>query len=849
MFLLLLTLSLLYILLGINQYIQAYSYSEIKDSEHNLSISYSYQIAPSEHFSIDDVLINDNKFTSIENLSASFSRATHWLKYQVKNRFSKNTHFVLHIDNPMLAKLELYEVNDISSLNTLKNSPLMTKPSVTKMTVESDVFPHHKFSLQNGEQKTFFLKTQTFKHPYVPLMLYSEENFLNKKSLNQMIFIVFISTILIMVFYNLVIYRALKDKIYLIYVAYLFNCLLLLGSTNGFGYYIFSPEIQHWLNANSLLFHYGVVLSLLFFTLYFLKYNEYQNKRYKISIWIAGVYSFIAIISYSYDPTLHTRIFFTSMPLFYFLCIVLIIARIKSDFSWGRFYFLSWIPLLTGAAIQPLVLLNILEYSLLTRHAFTFGIIIEILFMTCALADRIRKHEKDRIQNISFHTGSLIPRKVSLETTLAQLISEGKKSTHVLVIRPENIDTITLYIDDNAKALLFKTLYEALSKMVNERHSVISFTNSHEKLCLLENNRFALIIANNKQNDLSDLIKAIQKTIVDHYHIEDFTITLSAEVGVAKYPEHGDSIDSLISHAQVACNHAEQSATKWTFYLHEDSEQNHNFMSLAKDLKKALSNNEFEIYHQPQVDLKTLRVCGSECLIRWKHKTLGHVPPPTFISIAENIGLINQLTLWVVEQSLSQHAQITENEKFNHMVSINISGKDIESANFFVDVTKIIEDSEISPEKIIFEITESSAIINNQRAVEVIEKLTSIGITISIDDFGTGYSSLSYINALPFQELKIDRQFVEGVCDEPKRKVIAENSVKMAKGLGLEVVAEGVNSKLDEDTLRQFGCDIGQGYYYARPMPIDDYIDWLSNQVNAQIPESYYGEFIPADKG
>ena len=126
----------------------------------------------------------------------------------------------------------------------------------------------------------------------------------------------------------------------------------------------------------------------------------------------------------------------------------------------------------------------------------------------------------------------------------------------------------------------------------------------------------------------------------------------------------------------------------------------------------------------------------------------------------------------------------------------------------------------------------------------------NLGFTISIDDFGTGYSSMAQVSHLPFQELKVDRQFVENVNDDKKRKTIAEATVKMAKGLGLEVVAEGINSQEDEDTLRSFGCDIGQGYYYAKPMPIEDYLDWLALQNNGRTQKrvDLDGEFIPAEK-
>ena len=853
LFLTFLSLCLLYLCWGITQYVQSYNYSTITHSNNNLTISYEYQIAHSVGFSAQDALKNDKAFISTENLSGSFSQKPHWLKYQVKNNSQQAMPLVLHIDGPMLHYLKMYEVmgianNDSNTVNDERSNSLVQPTLINDILLQDPVFPHHTFTLKQGEEKLFLLETQTLKHAYVPLLLYSQDNFSKNKNLNQVIFIIFISTILIMIFYNMVIYSALKDKVYLVYISYLLGCFLVLSSANGFGYYVFTLPVHLWLNAHTIFFHYGLILCLLFLTLYFFKYEERKNKRYKISLYMAWGYAFIAIVSFLIDRELHGKLFYASMPIFYLWCAVLIIPHVKSDYTWGRFYFFSWIPLLAGAIIQPLVLLNILDYSFFTRHAFLFAVLIEVLFMACALAERMRTYEQNRVKLITYHPGDLIPRKVSLETKLSQLIIQKKTSTHVFVIKPENIDNILLYIDDKAKSFLMNGLYTKLNEVVAERKDVVFFNRNQEKICLLENNCFALLSHTSlKSKELETLTTLIQDTVFSHYILEDFSLNLSAEIGIAKYPEHGSSAEALISHAQLACQHAEKSENKWAFYLNESENKNHDLINLAKDLQLALKNNELELYHQPQVDLKTLRVCGSECLLRWEHKTLGYIFPPVFISIAENIGLMNQLTLWVVKRALEQHTQITENEIFNHMVSINISGKDIESITFFDDVKQIIVESGIAPDKIIFEITESSEIVNNLHAADVIEKLAIMGITISIDDFGTGYSSLSYMNSFPFQELKIDRQFVEGVCEDPKRKVIAESSVKMAKGLGLEVVAEGINSKLDEDTLRQFGCDIGQGYYYARPMPIVDYIEWLSNQVNAQIPESYYGEFIPAE--
>ena len=350
------------------------------------------------------------------------------------------------------------------------------------------------------------------------------------------------------------------------------------------------------------------------------------------------------------------------------------------------------------------------------------------------------------------------------------------------------------------------------------------------------------------QQDIVLIINSIQCAASDVFYINDLKLPLSAYIGLADFPEHGSSSASLINNASIAANNAELSENKWAYFTPQDSQQRTSSIQLAIDLQQALNNQAFELFHQPQIDLKTNKVCSSECLIRWHHPVLGPIAPDVFIAIAEDFGLMPSLTLWIVETALRQQIALTEQTELNHMVSINISGKDLIQVDFIDQIAEIINRCDIKAEKIIFELTESISFTHSNIAIQTIEKLIGLGITISIDDFGTGYSSMSQINHLPFQELKIDREFVENVCSDNKRKVIAESTVKMAKGLGLEVVAEGINSQLDEDTLRSFGCDIGQGYFYAKPMSYDNYLIWLKHLSNGQIPDSLEGEYIPAGK-
>ena len=824
------------------------------------TINTSYYIDKSNNADINSVISNTEFIESnLSSIPYELAQQTYWIKISLhypigtptltakqqteKHQEREHEQLVLMAEHSMLETFVVYE---LGPLNAPKE--LYFKSSSDQRTSQY-VYPSVNLQLNHFGYSEYLIKLKSSGPPNIPLQLFKPDDFEQRLLLSQLVYGAFIGILLIIAIYNLVLFFAGKDKVYLLYIGYLISAFAVLSSLTGFGYFLFSKQIMHFLNQYLIFNDFILIIFLLLFTLYFLRYDKLNHWTFKASIGFAAIVSVIGLYSLSLDELTQTKLFFSLQPLFYIVALFLIFNRLKEDFSWARFYFLSWLPLLVGAVIQPMVLLNQLEYSFLTGHAFLFAIMIEVTFMAFALAERIRRSEQEKLTIIAYHQSNHLPRQTNLEHKINQLLTENVQDFTVIVIKPEQFQRIELYIDDQTKVKFIQHLNQKLSSLFRFNDAVLHVTDQFEKLCYLENCSLAMVV-NNKENDqhINLFIRSIQQAVQDVYLIKNLKLPLSASVGLATFSKHGSTSASLISNASIAASNAEISQSKWAYYAEKDSKNSPSSIELAIDLERAIANKGFELFHQPQIDLKTNKVCSSECLIRWNHPVLGAILPDTFIAIAEDFGLMPSLTLWVVETALTQQAKLTEHTGLNHMVSINISGKDLIQINFIDDITNIIERCDIKAEKIIFELTESISFAQNSIAINTIEKLIELGITISIDDFGTGYSSLSQINQLPFQELKIDREFVEDVCSDIKRKVIAETAVKMAKGLGLEVVAEGINSAQDEEALRGFGCDIGQGYYYAKPMPHEQYLDWLSKLTNGQIPASLEGEYIPAKK-
>lgn len=250
-------------------------------------------------------------------------------------------------------------------------------------------------------------------------------------------------------------------------------------------------------------------------------------------------------------------------------------------------------------------------------------------------------------------------------------------------------------------------------------------------------------------------------------------------------------------------------------------------MILSNDMFEALERNEFIIHYQPQVDLATGEINGLEALLRWNHPERGMIAPGIFIPLAEENGMINSIGSWVLKTACQQNKKWQEMGLGNLCMGVNLSAVQFVDANIAENIEKIIKETALDPKYLELEITESIAIKKETHAEKVIKKLKDTGISIAIDDFGTEYSSLSRLKKLPIDRIKIDMQFTQGIENNKKDREIIIVIINLAKGLGMNVIAEGAETKEQVDFLSRESCDDVQGYYYYKPMPADEIEDIL----------------------
>jgi diguanylate cyclase len=283
----------------------------------------------------------------------------------------------------------------------------------------------------------------------------------------------------------------------------------------------------------------------------------------------------------------------------------------------------------------------------------------------------------------------------------------------------------------------------------------------------------------------------------------------------------------FFKHADLSALYARTHNLSFAFFKDEMKDKQQDYLILSS-FSQAIQNNDLYLVYQPKIDLKTGIPCGLEALIRWEHPILGLIPPNQFIHLVESTNYINPLTDFVLTQSIEMIKSLKK-EKIDVDISINVSAKNILDKHFYERVKNIIETSDVNINHIEFEITESILIQNPQHSKEVLKKLSHLGIKISFDDFGSGYSSLAYLDQFPVDIIKIDRLFMNQIEEKESLQHIVSSTIDLSKKLGYLVVIEGIETEEVLDLVKSYGADIGQGYYFSKPMSKDETIIWYKN--------------------
>ncbi|MDO6442145.1 MULTISPECIES: EAL domain-containing protein [unclassified Marinobacter] len=327
----------------------------------------------------------------------------------------------------------------------------------------------------------------------------------------------------------------------------------------------------------------------------------------------------------------------------------------------------------------------------------------------------------------------------------------------------------------------------------------------------------------------SQVAERILSTFAPAYFLNGQEVFVTTSIGIAIYPTDSDNSGTLLQHADAAMYQAKhQGKSSYAHFTQEMSEVSHERLQMESRLRRALELQEMELYFQPIIDTTTGSLKAAEALIRWNNPALGMIMPDRFIPLAEETGLIIPIGEWVLEQACLAAAGWKSVTGQDIGISVNVSPRQFRDSGFTKAVMGALSNAELAPEMLELEITERLLLDNSIETAEILSNLDRAGIRLSVDDFGTGYSALSYLKSYPFDTLKIDKSFVQDVMKEPEDATLVRAIINMAHSLGLSVVAEGVEDEAQTLFLRQEGCDFAQGYFYSRPLPAEEFNEWLN---------------------
>ena len=407
---------------------------------------------------------------------------------------------------------------------------------------------------------------------------------------------------------------------------------------------------------------------------------------------------------------------------------------------------------------------------------------------------------------------------------LAQAVSEAAETrtqVAVLIIDLDRFKEVNDQLGHHAGDLVLQAIGPAIADGVGEDVTVARLGGDEFAVCVpdVDGTDEAVRVA-------KGVISRITRPVV----VDGFSVDIGASVGVALYPEQAPDVSTVMQRADIAMYVAKETRGGYEVYSPERDPHRRQRVSSPSELRRATELGQLVLHYQPKVNINTGEAEGVEALVRWNHPTLGLIGPAEFIPLAERAGLMQQLTTWVLARALEQCRAWADGD-FNLRLAVNLSVQSLYDDAFPALVAGLLERSSVDPQGLVLDVTESTVMADPRRAQRVLAALGALGVTLAIDDFGTGYSSLAYLRQLPVSELKIDKSFVLGMATDSNDAVIVHSTIDLGQKFGLEVVAEGVESRRVWRLLRDLGCDLAQGSYVCPPLPAQQLTGWLHNNA------------------
>lgn len=801
-------------------------------------LDYAYYLDDTKSLTFDDVVSQPELLTHqpLTDIPWSFTQQNYWLFVDLENKSLHKQNIVAHFDNPMVDHLSIYRLTKNNKL--IDTYKLGDKEEA--LTLFQYSVPHIRFSLASKSSERLVLKIDTLGISKTPVNLYRDKEFIDLMRSQTGIWGIFAGVLLMAALYNLVLYFGIKDRVYLIYIGYILSALTLMGTVLGFGFYLWPMQWQLYFHEQVVFSNYAIAFFTLAFCTMFLRYHKDNCWRYKMSVWLLTFMFVMAIASLFIPEYIAAPMFFCVMALLYIVCVILIYNKLRSGFRWAKFYVFSWVPLIFGAAIQPMELTGFLPYSFTTRHALLMAILCEVILMAMALADRVRFQRERSLYHATHTQQTKLLNSAKLKQAFMALQTQ-ERSTTLCLIKIRHFNSLNTIITPSQGYALIKHIAKELELELSHEREFANLDvdlNTSPRIADLSSGVFAFISTKTQpQNMLEELLKNIISSLPKQYEIKGLNLQLNYSIGISNAGQSND-FEYWLKRGYLALKQAKSSLDN----VSSASNGNKLMMdvALAAKLQKAIKTNSIALYYQPQINLLDNQVSGAEALLRWPDPEFCHLSIEELIILAEHTGIINELTLWVFEQACKDIIAFTQNGHPNHTISVNLSAKNLTINNLAEKVENLLIKYQVPAHLLKFELTESAFVDSQEALIQLVDELSALGIKVVLDDFGTGYASLNYLVNYHFSELKIDKSFVFDLPNNATHQVIVQTAIDMSHNLGLSITIEGVETQEIHQLLKTMNADRAQGYLYAKALPYTDYLHFLKSQYSLKMLDSSF---------
>ncbi len=427
-----------------------------------------------------------------------------------------------------------------------------------------------------------------------------------------------------------------------------------------------------------------------------------------------------------------------------------------------------------------------------------------------------RKSHEAQLSYLATHDPlTQLPNRNLLNDRITQAIAHAQRGGHTFGVLMLDLDRFKL-VNDSYGHAFGDALLQALTSRLR------SAVREGDTLARLGGDEFIVVLNPvGRPDDLIPVVRRLLDLFSDPFTIQATEVHATTSIGIAVFPADGTETETLLKHADAAMYRAkERGRNGFQFFAPEMSMRACERLELESALRRALEREQLELHYQPQIDVKTGELVAVEALLRWRHPTLGLVAPDKFIGIAEESGLIVPIGAWVLRTACAQNKAWQDAGLPRLRVTVNVSAKQFWQGQLLQTVRRVLRETRLAPGDVELEITETVFLRDIDETVRTISELRTLGVVVSMDDFGTGYSSLNYLRRLPIEKLKIDRSFLSDLTAMPNAATLLRQIIQLAHAMNLKVVAEGVESRQDLTFLADNQCDLAQGYYFHKPLPV-----------------------------